>query len=62
MTPRDLQMIKRAFMEGMMAEKLRLSTSQEPRYDFERILRFGIEIGEERGRGLAKRKPLREGP
>ena len=62
MTARELELIKEAFIEGMVAEKLRIATSETARYDYERILRFGIKIGEERGRGLAKRKPLKDRP
>jgi len=30
------------------------------RHELESLFEFGLKVGEERGRGLAKRKPLKE--
>lgn len=56
---RELELIKEAFLKGMQAEEWRHKQPTE-RYLMESIFDFGIKIGEERGRGLAKRKPLKE--
>jgi len=59
MTAREMELIREAFNRGMEAEEAR-QKSPTARWDMRQAFEFGIKIGEERGRGLAKLKPLKE--
>jgi len=62
MNLRDLNLIRRAFTLGMEVEAHRIlpDASQRYRQMYREAMEFGLTVGEERGRGLKKRKPLKE--